>query len=708
MSDETDERKISKIINLAKLHPSDYRIWVSTAEATLNVYNCLDIVKGTEPNPTPATGVTTPAVRKTIASWINRHALAREALLRCLERSELIKVHDLQLASQIWARLKEEYGNVSDALHAKAEYEFHSLRKLPTTSIQTHVNEFTRLLADTQYHAPPGTPKMTDPQINLAFLRSLGKDFETFQQAMGNQTYTLKPGELYAKVRAIAESKDGPSNNQQDEGTKALVAKTLTLRISDNDRRNGGPRGRRRGFRGGLRGYNGGGQRSGRISKRFSTNFRNTNFDGNKACRFCKKIGHTIEECRKLKYRNRPENGNGNNNNGDTDYRPSPNFQVNVTRFIANNASISPHDDADTNQWIVDSASNANLTPFRFLLHNYKPYSQPAKVQGIGGKFASAIGSGSVTLMDHSGNKYTIKNVLYVPDHDSSLLSMMQLRNQGLNFAFKPNENDGAFTLSSQTNDFHLDGKAVDNILYTSEAHNVRVLAVTTRKRARMPVDDDALLPTWEGQKLAENEIQPIKYQRMITPSQEPIRILDSTENSSATSISPRPLRCTPDNLWHLRFVHASKHTLAKHPSIESNFNTSNCIACLRGKQHKNPYHASESLATEICERIHSDVCGPFVTSKGGSQYIVTFLDDVSHYLFVYTVADKSSVTMQETFKKFITLAKTQTGKKVKHLRTDGGGEYIGKLTPFLESMGTRKSQTSTHRSVEYATYAFP
>ena len=214
MSDETDERKTSKTIYLAKLHPSDYRIWVSTAEATLNVYNCLDIVNGTEPNPTPATGVITPAVRKAINSWVTRHALAREALLRCLERSELIKVHDLQLASQIWARLKEEYGNVSDALHAKAEYEFHSLRKLPTTSIQTHVNEFTRLLADTQYHAPPGTPKMTDPQINLAFLRSLGKDFEIFQQAMGNQTYTLKPGELYAKVRAIAESKDGPSNNQ--------------------------------------------------------------------------------------------------------------------------------------------------------------------------------------------------------------------------------------------------------------------------------------------------------------------------------------------------------------------------------------------------------------------------------------------------------------------------------------------------------------
>jgi hypothetical protein len=153
--------KLSKTITLAKLHPSDYRIWVSQAKATLNVYDCLNIVHGTEPNPAPQAQIPgtpiPPALRKLITSWTTCHSLAREALLHCLERSELIKVHDLPLASQIWSRLKEEYSAISDALHAKAETQFHSLRKLPTTSVQTHVNEFTKLLADTQYHAPPGT-----------------------------------------------------------------------------------------------------------------------------------------------------------------------------------------------------------------------------------------------------------------------------------------------------------------------------------------------------------------------------------------------------------------------------------------------------------------------------------------------------------------------------------------------------------------------
>jgi hypothetical protein len=58
--------------------------------------------------------------------------------------------------------------------------------------------------------------------------------------------------------------------------------------------------------------------------------------------------------------------------------------------------------------------------------------------------------------------------------HDSSL-SMMQLQKQGLNFAFKSDDDSsGAFSLSSRTAAFRLDGKAVDNILdlHQGSQHN--------------------------------------------------------------------------------------------------------------------------------------------------------------------------------------------------------------------------------------------
>jgi len=114
-------------------------------------------------------------------------------------------------------------------------------------------------------------------------------------------------------------------------------------------------------------------------------------------------------------------------------------------------------------------------------------------------------------------------------------------------------------------------------------------------------------------------------------------------------------------------------------------------------KQHRNPFEATQSSAKQIAERFHSDVCGPFTLSNGGSQYFVTFLDEISHYLFIYTVPKKLSATMKATFEKFVKLAENQSGKKVKIIRSDGGGEYLGELTPFLEAMGIIHETTAPY-----------
>ena len=55
--------------------------------------------------------------------------LARQALLACLETAELTKVYQLQSAHEIWARLAEEYGPLSDVRRAQAEGAFYSLQK---------------------------------------------------------------------------------------------------------------------------------------------------------------------------------------------------------------------------------------------------------------------------------------------------------------------------------------------------------------------------------------------------------------------------------------------------------------------------------------------------------------------------------------------------------------------------------------------------
>ena len=60
--------------------------------------------------------------------------------------------------------------------------------------------------------------------------------------------------------------------------------------------------------------------------------------------------------------------------------------------------------------------------------------------------------------------------------------------------------------------------------------------------------------------------------------------------------------------------------------------------------------------------------------SLGGSKYFVTFVDDYSRLVFVYFLKAKSEVF--EKFKQFVALVENFTGKTVRILRSDRGGEY--------------------------------
>ncbi|KAH9657711.1 hypothetical protein KPL70_023190 [Citrus sinensis] len=99
----------------------------------------------------------------------------------------------------------------------------------------------------------------------------------------------------------------------------------------------------------------------------------------------------------------------------------------------------------------------------------------------------------------------------------------------------------------------------------------------------------------------------------------------------------------------------------------------------------------------EILEYVHSDVWGPTkTTSIGGSHYFVTFVDDFSRRVLVYTIRAKDEVL--EIFVKWKKLVETQTGKKIKVLRSDNGGEYTS--DPFLQvcqNKGIKRHFTVRH-----------
>lgn len=94
-------------------------------------------------------------------------------------------------------------------------------------------------------------------------------------------------------------------------------------------------------------------------------------------------------------------------------------------------------------------------------------------------------------------------------------------------------------------------------------------------------------------------------------------------------------------------------------------------------KAHRSPIpkESSSERARGMLDSVHSDVCGPMeIPSLGGSRYFVTSIDEHSNWVTVYLKKRKSEVIHR--FLEYEMYAERQTGRKIRILRSDRGGEY--------------------------------
>ena len=70
----------------------------------------------------------------------------------------------------------------------------------------------------------------------------------------------------------------------------------------------------------------------------------------------------------------------------------------------------------------------------------------------------------------------------------------------------------------------------------------------------------------------------------------------------------------------------------------------------------------------------------------GGVKYMVIFIDDYSRRCWVYLIKKKSDVFL--VFKEYKEQVELKSGKKIKCLRTDNGGDYTA--VSFLLSVGKK------------------
>ncbi|KAG8481120.1 hypothetical protein CXB51_025896 [Gossypium anomalum] len=105
--------------------------------------------------------------------------------------------------------------------------------------------------------------------------------------------------------------------------------------------------------------------------------------------------------------------------------------------------------------------------------------------------------------------------------------------------------------------------------------------------------------------------------------------------------------------LWHMRLGHMSENGMQKR------------VRFTRGIHNKKG----------TLEYIHSDLWGPSkVPSRGGANYMLTFIDDFSRKVWAFFLKQKSDVLF--VFKSWKILIEKQMGKQIKYLCIDNGLEF--------------------------------
>src|SRR5205085_89133 len=165
----------------------------------------------------------------------------------------------------------------------------------------------------------------------------------------------------------------------------------------------------------------------------------------------------------------------------------------------------------------------------------------------------------------------------------------------------------------------------------------------------------------------------------------------------------------TDINRWHERFAHGSKNAIRKlvpHVQgleiVDADADSSNalCEPCISGKHQCFPHHAASTKATQPGGRIFCDLCGEIQEkSLGGGVYMATFTDQLTKIRRIAILENKKAATVAGAFMEFKAWFETQSGHKIKVLRTDEGTEFAGQMGELLKNSGIEHEVTAAYTS---------
>jgi hypothetical protein len=130
---------------------------------------------------------------------------------------------------------------------------------------------------------------------------------------------------------------------------------------------------------------------------------------------------------------------------------------------------------------------------------------------------------------------------------------------------------------------------------------------------------------------------------------------------------------------WHQSLGHPNSQKLqslvCNNLLSTSSNNVSPCSSCILGKISHLSLASVEHTSTTPFQIIHSDVWGPApMLSSMGHHFFMLFIDDFTHFTWIYFLKYKSDV--YEIYLNFKKLVERQFKTKIQAFHSNCGGEY--------------------------------
>ncbi|CAI7773141.1 unnamed protein product [Closterium sp. NIES-53] len=315
-------------------------------------------------------------------------------------------------------------------------------------------------------------------------------------------------------------------------------------------------------------------------------------------------------------------------------------------------------------------------------LHKSHEVKPPGKIKFVAiasGALLPVMGVGNAKVMGANGELVGLRNVLLVEVLSANLLSVRRLQKSKAKVTFGPTScraKLGKLLL------WDLEEKSS----CIKDLWQLPIIPWNGKPPATAAATATAKA-TVEGEKNAPTDGALDTVKKVQQPQQQNGEVQDGVDATAAWANASSGNGDANWETWHERLCHINipmLRKLVKDGSLKglevkgATKEIGSCPTCLETKFTKFLFSSDTGPARAPLALVHIYVVGPTkALSLSGSRYFLTIVDDHTHVVWVYPLKTKGEVAAA-VLKEWMPRAQRESAHKVKVIRTDNGGEFIG------------------------------